>query len=66
MDQTTYNGEILPILLNYLIMHEIDDMDKECDFGFKQVEEHIYQFKNHQFRSSYLLLKSQNFEIFHT
>ena len=46
VDQTTYNAEISLILFH---MHEIDDMDKECDFGFKEVEEHIYQFKNHQF-----------------
>ena len=31
-----------------------------------QVEENIYQFKILQFSSSYLLLKSQNFAIFHT
>lgn len=64
--QTTYNDEILAILLRSLNVHEIGVVTKRCDVFLNEQEECIDQFKNHQFSSSYLLLESLIFEIFHT
>ena len=41
-------------------------MDKEFYFPLNEFEEHIDKVGHHQFSSSYLLLESQFFEIFHT
>lgn len=54
------------ILLHLINVHKIGDMDKECDSCLKELEEYIGQIITHQFSFSYLLLKSQNFETFHT
>ena len=57
VDQITYADDILTILLNSLHVHENDDVTKRCDFCIEELKEHIDQFKNHQFSSSYLLLE---------